>query len=134
MPGPSHFRDLITWIIFDGAHRSQSFSLCVQSPPVPCYPLSVLGPKIFPSTVFSNTPSLYVRDQVSYPYKTGKITIRSLIFWGVPQSRFVEGYRSFGVTYQSHLQTLENGTDMLCRNVDIYQSTLRNIPEVRISH
>ena len=65
---------------------------------------SVLGPKSFLSTLFSKTPSLYVRDQVSHSYKIGKIIIRSLIFWGVPQRRFVDGYRRFGVSYQSHLQ------------------------------
>jgi len=31
------FRDLITRIIFHEAYRSQSSSLCVHTPPVPCY-------------------------------------------------------------------------------------------------
>ena len=65
---------------------------------------SVLGQNIFLRTLFSNTPSLYVRDQVSHPYKIGTIIIRFFIFWGVPQRRFVEGYRRFGVTYQPYLQ------------------------------
>ena len=64
----------------------------------------VLGPKTFLSTLFSNTHSLYVRDQVSHPYKIGKIIIRSLIFWGVQQRRFVDCFRRFGMIYQSHLQ------------------------------
>jgi hypothetical protein len=34
------FRDLITRIITDEAYRSQSSSLCVQSPPLACYLIS----------------------------------------------------------------------------------------------
>ena len=54
------FRDLITRIIFDEGYRSQSACSLLQSPVTS----SALGPKIFLSTLFSNTPSLYVRDQV----------------------------------------------------------------------
>ena len=68
-------------------------------------------------------------------------------FWDFEQRRFVVRYRRFGATYRSYLQqsssttlpnheclTLEEGTFRLCRNVDNYQSTLRQIPEERRSH
>ena len=124
------FPDLITRI-FDEAYRSQSSPLRVQSLLFSCY-LIYPRSKDLPQHPFLEHPSLYVRDQVSRPYKIGKIIIRSLIFWDVPQRRFIDGCRRFGMIYLSHL--LEDGTDMLCRNVGNYQSTLRNIPEVRTSH
>ena len=50
----------------------------------PCLTFSVLGPKIFLSSLFSNTPSpcssLNVKDQVSHSQKTtGKITVLQLL-------------------------------------------------------
>ena len=81
MPRRSHFRDLITRIIFDEAYKAPQLCSFLYSP-VTSF---VLGPKIFLSTLFPNTLSLCVTDQVSHPYKLGKIIIRSLIFWGVTQ-------------------------------------------------
>jgi hypothetical protein len=56
--------------------------------------------------------------------------MRSFLFWDVTHRRLVVSYRRFGPTYKSHLQ----GSSRLARNVGIYQSTLRNIPEKQISH
>jgi hypothetical protein len=47
------------------------------SPPPRPVTLFLLGPNIFLSTLFANTLSLWsalkVRDQISHPYKVGKI-------------------------------------------------------------
>jgi hypothetical protein len=79
--------DLITWITFGEQCRSLSYSLCsfLHSPVT----LSLLGPNILISTLFSNTlnlrSSLHVSYQVSHPYKTtGKIIILYILifmFW-----------------------------------------------------
>ena len=68
----------ITWIILGEGYRSLSSSLCscLHFPVA----LSILGPNILLSTLFSNTlslrSSLCVRNQVSHPYKaTGKIIV-----------------------------------------------------------
>ena len=70
------FLDLITRRILGEDYRSLSSSLSsfLHSP----IPLSLLGPNILLSTLFSNTlslrSSLNVRDQVSHPYTTtGKL-------------------------------------------------------------
>jgi hypothetical protein len=84
MPRPSNF--FITRIILVGEYRSVSSSLCsfLHSPVTS----SLLGPNIFHSTLFSNTPSLHsflnVSDQVSHPYNTiGRIIVLYvLIFVG----------------------------------------------------
>ena len=69
---------MITWTMFGEEYRSQSSSLgsFFHSPVM----LSLLGPNIHLSTLFSNTlslrSSLSVSDQVSHPYKTtGKILV-----------------------------------------------------------
>jgi hypothetical protein len=68
MPRPSH---LITRILFGEQHRSRSSSCSLLHFPVT---LSLLGPNIHLSTLFSDTlivrSSLNVSDQVSHPYKT----------------------------------------------------------------
>jgi hypothetical protein len=54
--------------------------LSMQFPPI-AVTSSLLGPNILLSTLFSNTlslcPSLNVRDQVSYPYRTTDKSSRS---------------------------------------------------------
>ena len=73
---PAHliYLDMIIRIIFRKEYRSESSSSCsfLHSPVTS----SLLGPNIFPSTLFSNTlslpSSLNMADQVSHPYKTGK--------------------------------------------------------------
>ena len=79
--------DLITWIILGEEYRSLSYSLrsFLHSP----VPLSLLGPNILISTLFSNTLNLrfsfHVSYQVADPYKpTGKIIVLYIlifIFW-----------------------------------------------------
>ena len=75
--------DLVTQTIFGEQHRSLSSSLCSFLPsPVT---LSLLGPNILLSTLFSNTlslrSSLNMSDQVSHPYKTtGKIIVLYITF------------------------------------------------------
>ena len=75
MPHPSHSSQFDHQIIIVEEHRSFSSSLCSFLH----YPiaLSPLGPNILLSTLFSNTLSLRscfnVSDQVSHPYKTGKV-------------------------------------------------------------
>ena len=65
----------ITWTMLVEEYRSFLYSLCsfLHSP----VNLSLLGPNILLSTLFSNTLSLHsslnVSDQVSHPYTTGKI-------------------------------------------------------------
>ena len=74
---PAHLilLDFITRTVFGEQYRSLSSSLC-SSPhsPVSSFPL---GPNILLNTLFSNTlslrSSLNVSDQVSHPYKTGRI-------------------------------------------------------------
>jgi len=68
----------ITWTILGEEYRSFLYSLCsfLHSP----VDLSLLGPNILLSTLFSNTlsphSSLNVSDQVSHPYTTtGKIMV-----------------------------------------------------------
>jgi hypothetical protein len=75
--------DLITRKILGEEYRSLNCSTCsfLHSPVT----TSLLGPNIFLSTLFWNTlslrSSLNVSDQVSHPYKTGKITVLyTLIF------------------------------------------------------
>ena len=63
---------LTPWIIFGEEYRSPSFSLCnfLHSPVT----LSLLGPNIFHSTVFSNTLCMrfspIVSNHISHPYTT----------------------------------------------------------------
>ena len=56
----------------------------MQSPPSPVTS-SLLGPNILHNTMFSNTLSFLssrnVVDQVSNPYKTGKIIVHLCISW-----------------------------------------------------
>jgi len=79
--------DFITRTILGEKYRTLSSLLCsflyshVTS--------SLLGPNILLSTLFSNTlslrSSLHVSDQVSHPYKTGKIIVLCILifkFWG----------------------------------------------------
>jgi hypothetical protein len=67
---------LIILIILGEQYKLWSSSFCsFLGPPIT---LSLFGPNIFLSTLFSNTlklcPSLNVRDKVSHPYRTtGKI-------------------------------------------------------------
>ena len=65
----------------------------------------------------------------------------SALFCDITQRFVINPYRRFGTTYRIHLQvffwylTLENGIDMLSRNVGRnYHYTLRNIPEERTSN
>ena len=91
---PSQFRDFITRIIFCVECRTLSSSLCslLHSPVTS----SVLGPNSFLSTPFSNTfnlrSSLSVSEQVSYPDKTGKITVWIILIFILLDSK-LEGYR-----------------------------------------
>ena len=72
MPRPAHYPRFFTRKIFSEWYRSLSSSMCsfLHSPVT----LSLLGPNILLSTLFSNTlclcSSLNVRDQLSQPYKT----------------------------------------------------------------
>jgi len=64
-------------VVFGEAYKLRSSSLCslIHSPTTS----SLLGPNILLSNLFSNTLNLCfllsVRDQVSHPYKTSKITV-----------------------------------------------------------
>jgi hypothetical protein len=71
--------------------------------------------------------------------------LRHSLFCQVKQRTLVFGYRHFGVTYQPDFQrvkqskqlnclTLEEGTNILSRNVFNYQPTLRNILEEQMAH
>ena len=76
--------DLITRTIFGEVYRSLSSSLC--SLPHSPVTLSLLGPNIFLSTLFSNNLSLSFSliesDQVSHPYKTtDKIIFQCFLFF-----------------------------------------------------
>jgi hypothetical protein len=64
----------------------------------------------------SNKVRTYVRTCL---HVSAAMRMRSSLLWGIMQHRVVVLYRRFGTTYLSHLHfvTLENGTDMLSRNV-----------------
>jgi len=74
---------LITRTKFGEVYRSLSSSICsfLHSPVTS----SPLGPNILLSTVFSNTlnlrSSLNVSDQVSHPYKTGRIRVMYILIF-----------------------------------------------------
>ena len=67
---------------------------------------------------------------------------RSALFWNITQRRVVTLYRRFRTTYRSHIQgsksplkTLDDGADILSRNVGKgLPLELRNIPEEHRSH
>jgi hypothetical protein len=79
MPRPSYY--LNTGMIFGNKYRSWIFSLYdILLSPITSFRI---GPHVFLSVLFSNTPTLCssvsVRDQVSHPYITeGKIIVRHI--------------------------------------------------------
>jgi len=101
--------NLITRTIFSEQYRSLSSSSCSFL----CSPvtLSLLGPNILLCTLFSNTLSLHsslnVSDQVSDPYKTGKIinyvTLHRRITW--THSLPVGSSAILSLVYQTHRVT-----------------------------
>jgi len=122
-PLPSHIRatcpthliplDFITHTILAEQYRSLSSSLC--SFLYSSVTSSLSGPNILLNTVFSNTPSLRsslnVSDQVSHPYKTGKIIVlymtdsyMVIIFQceGFVQPIQVQGWLGITNIYHSH--------------------------------
>ena len=74
--------DLITGIIFGEEYRSVSSSCSFLYSPVTS---SLLGPNILLSTLFSHTLSLHsflsVSDQVSHPYRTGKVIVLYILIF-----------------------------------------------------
>jgi hypothetical protein len=86
MPRPPHSSRFDPRTIFGKQYRSLSSALCsfLHSPGT----LSLLGPNILLSTLFSNTLHLHsflnVSDQVSHPYKTkGKIINHVSLYKGI---------------------------------------------------
>jgi hypothetical protein len=83
---PAHLisLDLITLIIFGEAYNNETPHYTVFSS-LP--PFSPLGPNILLSTLLSNTFNLYsylnVTDQVSHPYKTGKLIVQYILLFYV---------------------------------------------------
>ena len=82
--------DFITRIILGEKYRSLSSSLC--SFPYSLLTMSLLGPNILLSTLFSKTLSLRssinVSDQVSHPYKTtGKIIVLYILICMILDSK-----------------------------------------------
>jgi hypothetical protein len=81
---------LITLTILGEEYKPCSSSLCsFLQPPVTS---SLSGPNILLSTLFSNTlnlcSSLYVKYQVSHPYKiAGKIIVLYILIFTFPDSR-----------------------------------------------
>ena len=73
--------DFITRKIEDEEYKSLSSSLCIFLHPL--VTSSLLGPNILHNTLLSNTlslrSSLIASDQVSHPYKTGKIIIPCIL-------------------------------------------------------
>ena len=95
--------DLITRMMFGEEYISLNSSLCslLHSPVT----LSLLGPNILLSTLFSNTlsllSSLNVSDQVSHPYKTiDKIIILYILIFKFLDSKLVDTrfYTDHGIT------------------------------------
>jgi len=66
--------------------------------------------------------------------------MKSALFWDITQHRVEIPYRRFGTTYRSHLQGSRTLWPLKMRptsspetSVRNYHSTLRNIPEERLS-
>jgi hypothetical protein len=91
MPAHLILLDLITRPILGEQYRSLSLSLCsfLHSPATS----SLLGPNILLRTLLSNTLSLRsplkMSDQVSHPYKTGKIIVLYILIRKYSQHVFL---------------------------------------------